>query len=111
MASTLRLCTNLWSAVGAGPQARAMTYGGVLADTSFRVLFTTRTLAIPADTVRIVALSVLVFAVTGSPLLAAVAYGISFLPQLIGGSLLGAVADLVSPRQLLALGYGIEFGS
>ncbi|QUQ67775.1 MFS transporter [Kutzneria sp. CA-103260] len=88
-----------------------MTYAGVLANTAFRVLFTTRTLAVTADTVRIVALSVLVFAVTGSPLLAAVAYGISFLPQLIGGSLLGAVADLLPPRQLIALGYGVEFGS
>ena len=54
-----------------------MTYAGVLADTSYRVLFVTRTLAITADTLRIVALSVLVFAVTGSTLLAAVAYGIS----------------------------------
>ncbi|MFI9382328.1 MFS transporter [Kutzneria sp. NPDC052558] len=88
-----------------------MTYGGVLSDTSFRVLFTTRTLAISADTVRMVALSVLVFSMTGSPLLAAVAYGISFLPQLIGGSLLGAVADLLPPKRLIALGYGVEFGS
>jgi len=88
-----------------------MTYAGVLADNSFRVLFTTRTLAITADTVRMVALSVLVFAATGSPLLAAVAYGISFLPQLVGGSLLGALADLLPPRQLIALGYGVEFGS
>jgi predicted MFS family arabinose efflux permease len=88
-----------------------MTYAGVLAHTPYRVLFTTRTLAITADTLRIVALSVLVFAVTGSTLLAAVAYGISFLPQLIGGSLLGAVADLLPPRRLIAIGYGVEFGS
>ncbi|MEV6611958.1 MFS transporter [Kutzneria sp. NPDC051319] len=88
-----------------------MTYTRVLADPSYRVLFASRTLAITADTLRIVALSVLVFALTGSTLLAAVAYGISFLPQLIGGSLLGAVADLLPPRQLIALGYGVEFGS
>jgi len=88
-----------------------MTYAGVLAHTPYRVLFATRTLAITADTLRIVALSVLVFALTGSTLLAAVAYGISFLPQLIGGSLLGAVADLLPPRQLIAIGYAAEFGS
>jgi predicted MFS family arabinose efflux permease len=88
-----------------------MTYARVLADTSYRVLFATRTLAITADTLRMVALSVLVFALTGSTLLAAVAYGISFLPQLIGGSMLGAVADLLPPRRLIALGYGAEFGS
>jgi predicted MFS family arabinose efflux permease len=88
-----------------------MTYAGVLAVTPFRVLFASRALAITADTVRMVALSVLVFAVTGSPLLAALAYGISFLPQLVGGSLLGAVADLLPPRQLIALGYAVEFAS
>src|SRR5438445_12423283 len=96
---------------GGGPQARAITYGEVLANAAFRVLFTTRTLAITADTLRMVALSVLVFAITGSPLLAALAYGISFLPQLLGGSLLGAVADLLPPRQLITIGYGVEFGS
>ena len=93
------------------PQSRAMTYTRVLAVPPFRVLFATRTLAITADTLRMVALSVLVFAVTGSTLLAALAYGIAFVPQLIGGSLLGAVADLLPPRQLITLGYVVEFGS
>ncbi|WIX98288.1 MFS transporter [Amycolatopsis mongoliensis] len=88
-----------------------MTYAAVLADTTFRALFATRTFAIAADTVRMVALSALVFSSTGSTLLAAVAYGIGFLPQLLGGSLLGAVADLLPPRRLLTLGYAVQFGS
>jgi MFS family permease len=88
-----------------------MTYARVLANDSFRAVFATRSLAIAADTLRTVALSVLVFATTGSPLLGAMAYGISFLPQLLGGSLFGAVADLVPPRRLMALGYVIEFAT
>jgi MFS family permease len=55
-----------------------------------------------------VALSMLIFAVTGSPLLAAVTYGAAFLPQAIGGTLLGALADRVRPRPLITAGYGLE---
>jgi predicted MFS family arabinose efflux permease len=91
------------------PATRA-TYLGVLANPTFRVLFTTRSLAIVADTLRTVALSVLVFTLTGSTLLGALAYGISFIPQLVGGSLLGALADRMAPRLLIAFGYTAEFG-
>jgi MFS transporter len=55
-----------------------------------------------------VALSVLIFAATGSPLLAAITYAIAFLPQAIGGTLLGAMADRIRPRPLIAAGYGLE---
>jgi MFS family permease len=84
------------------------TYREVLAEPRFRLLFTTRSLAIAADTLRILALSVLVFAVTGSPLLGAIAYGIGFLPQLVGVTLLGALADRVRPRRLIVAGYALE---
>ena len=90
------------------PAARRVTYRAVLAEPRFRLLFVTRSLAIGADTLRTVALSMLVFAVTGSPLLAAVTYGIAFLPQAIGGTLLGALADRVRPRPLITAGYGLE---
>jgi predicted MFS family arabinose efflux permease len=86
-------------------------YVGVLANASFRVLFATRSLATIADTLRTLALSVLVFSLTGSVLLGALAYGISFIPQLIGGTLLGAVADLMRPRLLITIGYGVECGT
>jgi MFS family permease len=90
------------------PAARRVTYREVLADPRFRLLFATRSLAIAADTLRIVALSVLIFAVTGSPLLAAVAYGAGFLPQAAGGTLLGALADRLRPRPLITAGYALE---
>ncbi|MFI5915647.1 MFS transporter [Dactylosporangium sp. NPDC051541] len=84
------------------------TYTAVLRDHTFRVLFGTRTLSILADTLRIVALSLLVYAATDSPALAALAYGIGFLPQLIGASVLGALSDRVRPRLLIVLGYLAE---
>ncbi|MGF7236443.1 MAG: hypothetical protein ACQSGP_15980 [Frankia sp.] len=60
---------------------RPATYRHVLSEPRFRLLLATRSLAITADTLRTVALSVLVLAKTGSPFLAALAYGISFLPK------------------------------
>ncbi|MGY0235162.1 MFS transporter [Longispora urticae] len=87
------------------------TFGQVLAEPTFRIIFGTRTLAIAANTVRMVALSVLVYALTGSPLLGAVTFGIGFLPQLLGGVLLGAYADRLRPRRLITAGYLLEAAS
>jgi MFS family permease len=93
------------------PPGQQATYRQVLAEPQFRLLFLTRSLAIGADTLRTVALSMLIFAATGSPLLAAVTYGIAFLPQVIGGTLLGALADRARPRPLIAAGYCLEAGT
>jgi MFS family permease len=90
------------------PAAPRVTYREVLAEPRFRLLFATRSLAIGADTLRTVALSVLIYAATGSSLLAAVTYGATFLPQAIGGTLLGALADRIRPRPLITAGYGLE---
>jgi predicted MFS family arabinose efflux permease len=90
------------------PEQRRVTYREVLAEPRFRVLFGTRSLAIMADALRIVALSVLVFSATGSPLLGALTFGIGFLPQIIGGTLLGALADRIRPRPLIVTGYVAE---
>ncbi len=84
------------------------TYGQVLREPRFRVLFGSRSLAIAADALRSVALSVLVFELTSSPLLAALTYGIAFLPQVIGGTLLGSLADRLRPRRLIVGAYLFE---
>ncbi|TDD63606.1 MFS transporter [Actinomadura rubrisoli] len=55
-----------------------------------------------------IALAVLVYGQTGSPMLAALAYGIGFLPQLAGGALLGALADRMRPRPLIWGAYALE---
>ncbi|WP_020519027.1 MFS transporter [Catelliglobosispora koreensis] len=84
------------------------TYTEVFASGQFRVLFTSRTIAIAATTLRMVALSLLVFSMTGSPLLSAIAFGIGFLPQAAGGMLFGSLADRIKPRPLITMGYAIE---
>ncbi|WP_405983991.1 MFS transporter [Streptomyces sp. NBC_00872] len=84
------------------------TYGDVLADRRFRLLLATRTLTIAADALRIMTLSVLVFATTGSPLLSALTFGIGFLPQLVGSFLLGSLADRARPRRLVIAGHGLQ---
>ncbi|GIH04681.1 MFS transporter [Rhizocola hellebori] len=84
------------------------TYREVFAVPAFRVLFASRSLAIAANTLRIVALSLLVFAATKSTLLSAIAFGIGFMPQVAGGLLLGSLADRWRPRPLIVTGFLVE---
>src|SRR5690606_27917884 len=72
------------------------------------VVFGSRTLSIGANTLRMFALSVLVYEATGSPLLTAVAFGIGFVPQVIGGTLLGALADRIPARRLIVAGFLLD---
>lgn len=87
---------------------RPATYREVFAEPSFRALFVARTLAIGANSLQIFALSVLVYAGTGSPLLSALAFGAGFLPQVVGGLLLGSLTDRLRPRPLIVAGYTVE---
>jgi MFS family permease len=88
--------------------AHQATYGEVLAVPEFRALFASRTLAVSAATLRILAVSVLVLAATGSPLMAGLAFGIGFFPQVVGGMTLMALADRLRPRPALVLGSLLE---
>lgn len=72
---------------------RPATYREVFAVGQFRVLFGSYTLFLIGETVRILALSVTVYAATGSPLMSALAYAAGFLPYALGGALLLALAD------------------
>ncbi len=83
------------------------TYRDVLAEPRFRLLFSTRTVSITADALRITTFSVLVFSATGSALLSALAFGIGFIPQLFGSLLLGSLADRLPPRALITGGYAL----
>lgn len=88
--------------------ARRATYGEVLAVAEFRALFLSRTLTITAITLRMLVVSVLVLAATGSPLMAGLAFGIGFLPQIVGGMTLLALADRLRPRRALVIGSLLE---
>ncbi|MEV7806266.1 MFS transporter [Microbispora sp. NPDC088329] len=80
------------------------TFRACFAVAEFRVLFGSQLLLVLGDTVKMLAFSVLVFARTGSPGLAALAYMIGFLPQVAGGMLLLSLADRWRPRALMVAG-------
>ena len=86
-------------------QPRA-TYREVFAVAEFRAVLGGFALLLTGETVKMLALAVLVFASTGSPLLAALAYVAGFLPQALGGTLLLSLADRWRPRRVL-VGYDV----
>jgi MFS family permease len=67
----------------------------------FKPLFGTFLLSAAGDELARVALTVLVYARTDSPLLAALTFAIGYLPWLVGGPLLAALADRFPRHQVL----------
>ena len=96
---------------GAPAQQRKTTYREVFAQGRFRLLYCATGTVVAGHTLQIMALSVLVYHQTRSPLLGAVTFGIAFLPQLLGGTLLGSLADRARPRRLILAGYATECAS
>ncbi|HEY0449506.1 MFS transporter [Actinophytocola sp.] len=86
--------------------SRPVGYRGIFRDTEFRALFTAQTISIIGDQFARVALSVLVFDRTGSPAWTALTYGLTFLPDLVGGPLLSGLADR-HPRRGLMVGADV----
>ena len=82
------------------------TYRDVAAAGEFRALFGGRAAASAGGTMQMLAMAVLVYADTRSPLLSALAYLAGSLPQVLGAMTLLAVADRMPPRRLLA-GWGL----
>lgn len=85
---------------------RPATYRDVFAVTEFRVLFGSFGVFLIGETVKMLALSVLVYERTGSGLLAALAYVTGFLPHAFGGVFLLALADRWPPRAVI-VGYDL----
>jgi MFS family permease len=78
--------------VKAAPSPRA-TFRDVLAVREFRALWLSVILSSAGDRLALVALAVLVYQRTNSPLLAAAAYAAGYLPWVIGGLFLSDLAD------------------
>ncbi|MEU8036212.1 MFS transporter [Streptosporangium sp. NPDC049078] len=85
-------------------QERGATYTEVFASREFRVLFGSFTLLVAGEQVKMLALSALVYARTGSPGLSAAAYMVGFLPYIVGGTFLLSLADRIRPRVLMITG-------
>ncbi|MGV9251305.1 MFS transporter [Streptomyces sp. NPDC003697] len=90
-------------AAPAGTPARSAGYGRVLAVREFRAVFAAHLLSMLGVIVSEIALSVLVYDLTGSPLMSALAFALGFLPYLVGGTLLAGVADRFPARRVLVV--------
>lgn len=91
------------STTAAAPAPRT-TYRSVFAVGQFRVLCGSMFLYVLGFEFEIIGLSVLVYAQTRSAFLAALAFGMGFGPQLIGGALLTSLADRLPPRAVITGG-------
>jgi len=81
---------------------RPISYRILFGNPEFRALFAAQSVSVIGDQFARVALSVLVFDRTGSPAWTALTYGLTFLPDLVGGPLLSGLADRHPRRGLMA---------
>jgi Transmembrane secretion effector len=84
---------------------RKPTYHAALAEPEFRAILAAAAVAITGSVVCAVALTVLVFERTRSPLLSALTFALGFVPYVFGGTLLSGIVDRVPPRRLLVCCY------
>ncbi|MFI6507182.1 MFS transporter [Streptosporangium sp. NPDC050855] len=87
---------------------RGATYTEVFASREFRILFGGFTLLVAGDQIKMLALSALVYARTGSPGLSAATYMLGFLPYIVGGTFLLSLADRIRPRALMVAGEWVR---
>jgi MFS family permease len=80
---------------------RPATFRDVFGVREFRALFGTFVLSNVGDELARVALTVLVYQRTNSPLLSAVTFAIGYLPWLVGGPVLSALADRLPRHRVL----------
>ncbi|MFC4014778.1 MFS transporter [Nonomuraea purpurea] len=83
-----------------GDASRA-TYREVIAIREFRALWYGQGLSLLGDQLAQVALAVLVFDRTGSPLATAAVYALTYLPSIVGGPLLAGLADRFARRGVM----------
>lgn len=80
-----------------------VTFRDVLSVREFAGLWGAWVLSVAGDQFARVALSLLVFDLTGSPLLTAATYAVTFLPDLIGGPFLASLADRFPRRRVMVV--------
>ncbi|MFI7130696.1 MFS transporter [Nonomuraea sp. NPDC050153] len=81
--------------------APAGRFRDALAIAEFRAIFVAHIVSMTGTVLAQLALTVLVYVRTDSPLLAAVTFALPMLPQLVAGTLLSALVDRVPNRRLL----------
>ena len=84
---------------------REPTYRAALVEPEFRAILAAAAVSITGSVVCAVALTVLVYERTRSPLLSALTFALGFVPYVFGGTLLSGIVDRVPPRRLLVCCY------
>ncbi|MFB6959771.1 MFS transporter [Streptomyces sp. NPDC056309] len=79
----------------------ATGYARVFAVPEFRAVFAAHALSLLGVMVSEIALSVLVYDLTGSPLMSALTFALGMLPYVVGGTLLSGIADRFPARRVL----------
>jgi predicted MFS family arabinose efflux permease len=77
-------------------------YGAALASGELRALLAGQLVSVAGTSIAAVALTILVYERTASPLLSSLTFALGFLPYLLGGGLLSGIVDRVRPRRLVA---------
>ncbi|MFD8919306.1 MFS transporter [Streptomyces sp. NPDC059569] len=85
------------------PKNASRGYGAVFAVREFRFVFAAHLLSLLGVVVSEIALTFLVYDLTGSPLLSALTFALGLLPYLVGGTLLAGVADRYPARRVLVV--------
>ena len=81
--------------------ARRPSFRDVFAHPEFRTLWASYVLSAAGDRLALVALTLLVYARSRSPLLAAVTFAAGFVPYLLGGMFLSGLADRLPRRSVM----------
>jgi MFS family permease len=81
--------------------AMPATWRSLFADGEYRALWVAQVVSVVGDQLARVALAVLVYHRTNSPLLTAMVYAITYLPWVVGGPLLGGLADRFPRRSVM----------
>ncbi|MFF8260588.1 MFS transporter [Streptomyces virginiae] len=82
-------------------RAGSAGYRSVLRTPEFPAVFAAHLLSVLGLVVAEISLSVLVYRLTGSPLMSALTFALGFLPYVLGGTLLAGIADRLPARQVL----------
>ncbi|MGW8763152.1 MFS transporter [Streptomyces sp. NPDC055815] len=89
---------------GAAPAATASPgYRAVFAVREFRFVFVAHLFSLLGVVISELALTVLVYDMTRSPLLSSLTFALGFLPYLLGGTLLAGLTDRLPPRRILVV--------
>ncbi|MFD5101170.1 MFS transporter [Streptomyces albidochromogenes] len=89
--------------VAAAESAPPAGYRAVFQVREFRAVFAAHLMSLLGVVVCEISLTVLVYDLTGSPLMSALAFAAGFLPYLLGGTLLAGAADRYPARRVLVV--------